>query len=233
MESPNVQTSTTSPVVAAPRCHRTITQARNRNCGVGDSQLFEITEAASSRRQFPVDGGVKSVVLEAEAAKRPHQRHVVDDIDHLAVDGGGFVGEIVVQRLAGGSQMKHRKYHRAGDDDQSSRHQRTHGADQRNCRDSRDAWRQHVPDEHIFNGEDGIGCGRNAAGQHSRQPVGEIAWCMPGQVAEDVATQIPGHAHECETRRPAGDPPQKIIRCYQRHEQNECQPYTARAGRPG
>src|SRR6266478_1345730 len=43
---------------------------RNRNRGVGDSQLFEITEAASSRRQFPVDGGVKSVVLEAEAAKR-------------------------------------------------------------------------------------------------------------------------------------------------------------------
>ena len=224
MESPSVQTSTTSPVVAPPRCQSMIAQASNAIVSAtviaacGDPQLFEIAEAASSRRQFPVDGRVKSVVLEAEAAKRPHQRHVVDDIDHLAVDGGGLVGEIVMQRLAGGRQMKHRDHHRTGDDDQSSRHRQAYGSDQRNCRDGRDAWRQHVPDEHIFDGEDGIGRGGNAAGQHSRQPVGEIARRMPGQVAEDVATQIPGHSHKCEARRPAGDPPQKIIRCYQRHE---------------
>ncbi len=85
------------------------------HCGVGEPQLFEITQAASPRRQFPVDGGVKPVVLEAEAAKRPHQRHVVDDIDHLAVDGCGLVREVVVQRLAGGGQAKHRDHHAAGD----------------------------------------------------------------------------------------------------------------------
>ena len=103
----------------------------DRDRGVGDPQLFEITEAASARRQFPVDGGVKPVVLVAEAAKRPHQRHVVDDIDHFAVDGGGLVGEIVVQRLAGGGQMEHRNHHRAGDDDQARRHRQTDGSDQR------------------------------------------------------------------------------------------------------
>ena len=92
---------------------------RDGDRGVGDPQLFEIAQASSPRRQFPVDGGVKPVVLEAEAAKRPHQRHVVDDIDHLAIDGRGLVGEIVVQRLAGGGQVKHRNHHRAGDDDQA------------------------------------------------------------------------------------------------------------------
>ena len=126
IESPKVQTSTTSPVVAPPRCHSMMAQAEQRDGqndgdrGVGDPQLFEITQAAAARRQFAVDRGVEPVVLVAEAAKRPHQRHVVDDIDHFAVDGGGLVGKIVMQRLAHGGQMKHRNHHRAGDDDQSS-----------------------------------------------------------------------------------------------------------------
>ena len=188
---------------------------RDGNRGVGDPQLFEIAEAASSRRQFTVDGRVKSVVFEAEAAKRPHQRHVVDDIDHFAVDGGCLVGEIVMQRPAGGGQMKHRDHHRTSDDDQSCRHRQAYGADQRNRRDGRDARRQHVPDEHIFDRKNCIRRRGNAAGQHSRQPVRKIARRMTGEVAKYVAAQIPGHSHKCEARRPASDPPQKIIRCDQ------------------
>jgi hypothetical protein len=56
---------------------------------------------------------------------------------------------------------------------------------------------------------------------------------IPGNRSENVAAQIPRHSHKCEARRPAGDPPQEIIRCDQRHEKNECQPYAACAGRAG
>ena len=121
MESPSVQTSTTSPVVAPPRCQSMMAQASSAIvsttviAGMSDPQLFEIAQAAAARRQFPVDGRVKAVVLVSEPAKRPHQRHVVDDVDHFAVDGGGLVGEIVMQRLARGRQAKHRDHHDAGD----------------------------------------------------------------------------------------------------------------------
>ena len=205
----------------------------HRDRGMSEPQLFEIAQAASARRQFPVDGRVEPVVLEAQPAKRPHQRHVVDDIDHLAVDGGGLVGEIVMQRLAGGGQAEHRDHHDAGDHDQARRHRQADGSDQRDRRNRGDARRQHVPDEHVFDREDRVRRRGDAAGQHSRQPVGKIARRMAGQVTEDVAAQIAGHSHKGEARGPAGDPPQEIVRGDQRHEENECQPYAARASRPG
>ena len=71
-------------------------------------QLFEVAQAAPPRGHLPVDGRVKAVVLVVEPAERPHQRHVVDDVDHFAVDRGGLVGEIVVQRLARGGEAEHR-----------------------------------------------------------------------------------------------------------------------------
>ena len=124
MERPSVQTSTTSPVVAPPRCHSTMAQANrryrqdDRNTGVQQPQLFQIAQAASPRRDFAPDGGVEAVVLVAQAAERPHQRHVVDDVDHFAVDGGGLVGEVVMQRLARRGQAEHRDHHEARDHDQ-------------------------------------------------------------------------------------------------------------------
>ena len=39
--------------------------------GMREPQLFEITQAASPRRQFAVDGRVEPVVLEARARKTP------------------------------------------------------------------------------------------------------------------------------------------------------------------
>ena len=57
------------------------------------------------------------VVFEVKTAKRPHQRHVVDDIDHLAIDGRGLVGEIVMQRLTAAAKLKHRNHHCACDYD--------------------------------------------------------------------------------------------------------------------
>jgi hypothetical protein len=176
---------------------------------------------------------IAAVVLEAEAAKRPHQRHVVDDIDHLAIDRGGLVREFVMQRLASRGEVKHRNHHGAGDGDQTRRHRQADGSDQRDRRDGRDARRQHVPDEHVFDGEDGIRCRGNATCQHSRQTVGKIARRVAGEMTEDVAAQITGHSHKCEAGGPTRDPPQKIIGGDHRHEENECQPYAACVGRPG
>ena len=239
MESPSVQTSTTSPVVASPRCHSDDRPGQqpdgqyHGDAGMDDAQLFEIAKAAPARRQFPVDGSVKPVVLEAEAAECAHQRHVVDDIDHLAIDGRGLVGEVVVQRSAGSRQMEHRHDHRTGDHDQARRHRQAHGSNQGDRRNRRHAWRQHVPDEHVFDREHRIRGRGDAAGQHARQAVRKIAWRVSGKMAENVAAQVPCHSHKGEARRPAGNPPQQIVGRDQRHEKNECQPYATRTGGAG
>src|SRR5450631_3872860 len=49
-------------------------------------------------------------------------------------------------------------------------------------------------------------------------------------MTKDVAPQIAGHAHKCEARGPARDPPKEIVGCYQRHEKKERQPYAAAHG---
>ena len=67
--------------------------------GVHDPQLLEIEQAAPARRHLAIDRGVEPAMLAAQAAERPHQRHVADDVDHLAVDRGGLVGEVVMQRV--------------------------------------------------------------------------------------------------------------------------------------
>ena len=110
----------------------------DRHRGMGQSQLFQIAQAAAARDQLAVDRRVEPVVLMAEAAEGAHQRHVVDDVDHLAVDGGGLVGKIVMQRLAGRGETEHRNHHAARDHDQSCRHRQADGsnqADRRNCGD--------------------------------------------------------------------------------------------------
>ena len=113
MARPSVHTSTTSPVVAAPRCQSETTQASSAMVsttvtpGMGQPQLFQIAQAASPRRDFPADRGIEPVVFMAEAAKGAHQRHVADDVDHLAVDGGGLAGKIVMQGFAGGRKAEH------------------------------------------------------------------------------------------------------------------------------
>ncbi len=128
------------------------------------------------------------------------------------------------------ARSEHRNHHSARDHDQPGRHRQADGSNQGDGRNCGDAWRQHVPDEHVFDRENRIGCGGNAAGQHSRQTVGEIARRVTGQMTKDVAAQIAGHADEGEARRPARDPPQEIIRGDQRHEKNECEPYASRVG---
>ena len=176
--------------------------------GVKQPQLLEIAQAASTGVEFPLDGGVEAVVFVAEAAECADQRQVADDVDHLAVHRSRLVGEVVMQRLARRSEAEHRHQHDTRDDDQPRGHRQADGSDQQNCRNGRDARRQHVPDEHVFDGEHRVGCRGDPAGQHARQPIGEIAGGVAGQMAEHVAAEIAGDADEGEARRPACDPPQ-------------------------
>ena len=80
-----------------------------------DPELFEIEQAAPAGRHFAVHGGVKAAMFAQEAAERAHQRHIADNVDHFAVDGGGFAGEIVMQRPARRSQPEHDQDHNPGD----------------------------------------------------------------------------------------------------------------------
>ena len=116
-----MQVSTTSPVVAAPRCHSTIAQASS-------PIVSRMVTTACRMRSFSrysrlrcravslaVDDRVEAAMLARPAAESVDQRHIADDIDHLAVDRGGLVGEVVMQRPAGRGQAEHRDHHDAGD----------------------------------------------------------------------------------------------------------------------
>jgi len=203
-----------------------------RHPGVQDAQLFEIAQAAAARDQLAPDGRVEPGMLVAQAAECANQRHVADHVDHLAVDDGRLVGEIVMQRLAGGGQTKHGNHHGPRKHDQRRRHRKADRSDQRDRGDGRNAWRQHIPDEHVFDREHRVRGRGDAAGQHARQPVGKIARRVAGQVAKHVAPEVAGYSHEGKTRCPTRDAPKKIIGSDQRHEQTECQPYVSRKARP-
>ena len=142
--------------------------------GVKDAQLLEIEQAAPPRVHLAIDGRVEAAMLAGKAAERPHQRHVADDVDHFAVDGGGLVGEVVMQRPAGGGEAEHQAHHDAGDNGEAGGHRQADGADQRDRRDRRRARRQHVPDEHVLGGEDRVRGRGHAARQRAGQAVGEI-----------------------------------------------------------
>ena len=197
----------------------------DRHHGMKDAELFEIEQAPAPRIHFAVDGGVEAPVLAGETAERPHQRHIADDVDHFAVDGGGLVGKVVMQRPPGGGQAEHQAHHDAGEAGKAQSHRQADGANQRDRRDRRHAGRQHVPDEHVLGGENGVrGCG-DAADQRAREAVGEIGRRMAHQVAEQIAAQVAADTDEGEIRDPARDPPQQIIGGDQRAEQEERRPH--------
>ena len=67
-------------------------------------ELFQILQAAPPCGHFLIDGGIEPRCARGESRKRPDQRHIADDIHHLAIDRGGAVGEFVMQRPSGCSQ---------------------------------------------------------------------------------------------------------------------------------
>ncbi len=72
--------------------------------------LLEIQQAAPPGPHVATNRLVEPGKFAAYAAECPDQRHVADDVDHLAVDGGGLVGIVVMERLAGGGETEHGEY---------------------------------------------------------------------------------------------------------------------------
>ena len=102
-----------SPRPAGRRSARRVTTACSRR---SFSRYAGCAAARTSRaRAWRRSGGAR-----AEAAEGAHERHVADHVDHLAVDGRRLVGEIVMQRLAGGGEAEHRD-----DDDTGDRGERS------------------------------------------------------------------------------------------------------------
>jgi hypothetical protein len=173
---------------------------------------------------------LKVFMLEAQSAKRANQRHVVDDVDHFAVNGGSLVGEIIVQRLSGRREPEHGNHHAACDDDQDGGHLPAHGPDQGDGGDRGNTGRQHIPDEHVFEGKNRVRGRRDAAGQHSRQAIREVTGRMSGQVTKHVAPEIACDADKRKARNPAGNSPQEIVCRDQRYQQGERRPHAVCVG---
>jgi hypothetical protein len=113
----SVQASTTSPVVAAPRCHSRIAQEAERqqhgDDGMEDAQPLEIEQALAPRFHLAIDGGVETAMFAQETAEGANQRHVGDDVDHLAVDRRGLGGIVVMQRPSRRRKPEHQHHHDA------------------------------------------------------------------------------------------------------------------------
>ena len=91
---------------------------------------LEVEEALPAGRHLLLDLGVEAPVLAQQAAERLHDRHVADDVRHLAVDRRGAIGKLVVQRPAGGGAAEHDDHDEPGDDHQARRHAPAHGRDE-------------------------------------------------------------------------------------------------------
>jgi len=192
--------------------------------GMQQAQLLEIDQAAAPRAQLAVDGFVEAAPLAAETIEGMHERHVADDIDHFAVDRRRAIREGVMQRPAGRGQVKHDRHHDAADAAQHRGHRQADGGDEADRDERGGAWRQHVPDEHVVDGEHGIGRGGDAARQHARLPAGEVARRVTGQVPEEIASQVAGDGREGATRDPAGEAPEQVIERDQRDQQEKREP---------
>jgi hypothetical protein len=159
-------------------------------------QFFQIAQAAPAGRHFPIDRGAEAAAFARKAAECLDEADVADHVDHLAVDGGGLVGEVMVQRLAGGGDAEHRHDDDAGDNHEDRGHPAADQGQIGDCAHSRDAGRHYIPDEHVFNDEDGVRRGGDAARQHARQAFGEIAWRVASEVPEKVGTKVAGNLDE-------------------------------------
>ena len=231
MLKPSVATSTTSPVVAAPRCHSTIAQAssadRQHHGDRPRAAAAAFPDRCRLRRRASISRSTVASKRRCSRRSPPNARTsgmLPIDVDHFAVDGGRLVGKVMMQRAPGGGEPEHDEHENAGDDDQAGRHRRAHGRHPGNRHECRDARRQHVPHEHVLDRERRVGGRGDPARQGAGQPLGEIARRVAGEMAEQVAAQVAGHADEGVAGNPAGDPPQQIVGDDQRQQQGEREP---------
>ena len=129
-----------------------------------------------------------------------------------------------MQRSAGGGQAEHGEYQDTGKRHQGNGHEPAYRRYECDRHHGRHAWRQHIPNEHVLQGVDGVGRGRDPAGQRSRHPIGKVPGSLPREVSEQVAAQVAGDGNKRIAGDPTGDPPQQVIRGNQRRQEQEAQP---------
>ncbi len=202
----------------------------HRGNRVREAELLQIGQAAPPRLHLPPDAVIEARMLALQSAERPHERHIPDNVDHLAVDRGGLVRELMVVSCAPGGEAEHPDHENCGDHEQHRRHRSAHGEHKADRENSRKARRQDVPDQHVLDREHGVRGRRDPARQRAGQPVGKVARRMAAQVAEQIAANVPGHLDKGLDADPAREPPEQIVGRDQRDQQSECEPYGGGGG---
>jgi hypothetical protein len=194
---------------------------------VGQAQLLQVDQAPLPRSHLAPERRVEALALAPDPAECAYDRQVADDVEHLAVDGCGLVGEIMMQGLAGGGETEH-----GDDDDRGNDHQHgSHGAayerDEGDCADRSHAGRQHVPDEHVLERKYRVRHRGHPARQHAWEAIAEEVRRVADEVTEQIPPQVAAHGHEGAAGDPAGDPPRQIVGRDQASKKNERKPHCA------
>ena len=153
-----------------------------------------------------------------------HDRHVADDVYKFAVNCGGTVGELMMQRPASGRLAKHYDDDKCRHDDQSCGHLKAHRSDERNRANRCHARRQHVPDQHIFQREKRVRGSCNPRGECPGRVGREVAWCVTRHVAKKIAPHVAGDSNKRGVADPARHAPQEIVACNQSQQQGKALP---------
>ena len=121
--------------------------------GVRQAELLQIGQAAPARLHLPLHAVIEARMLALQSAKRPDERHIADGVDHLAVDRGGFVRELMMVRRTGGGELEHPDDENAGDEQQHRGHRTAHGEHETDRERRCKARGQDIPDQHVFDRE--------------------------------------------------------------------------------
>ena len=200
--------------------------------GVGEAHRFQIEKAAPPCHHFAADRLVEAVMLAAEPPEGPDERHVADDVDHFAIDGGRLVGEASVQGLALRSQTEQGAGHEDGHHGHACRHHHVDGREKGDGGQRGQAGWQDVPDGHVLHGEHGIGGRGDPARQCAGEAIEEIARRVPREIPEEIPAQVARDADEGVARDPAGQTPEQVVSHDQGDEDSEGAPDLAALARP-
>jgi hypothetical protein len=89
---------------------------------------------------------------------------------------------------------------------------------------------QHIPHQHVLDGEERVGRRRDAARKRAWGTGGEEAVRVSREMAEKVPADVAGHAHERRVTDPARQAPQEIVSGDEADEKGERQPRSSRVG---
>ena len=201
--------------------------------GMHQPQYLDVAQALPPGGHLQAQRPGQARALPMEAAEGADQRHVGDDIGHLAVDRGGLVGEVAVDRPAPGRVLEQHHHQKARKHGQRGGHRQADAGQIGDRADRRHARRQHVPHKEVFDGEERVRGRGDAAGQHAGQTVGEIPWRMAHQMAEQIGPDVAGIGDDGPARDPPGDAPGQVVAGDQRDQQAKGEPNLVVAGRSG